>query len=99
MGFNGFDVGIQDLGAAANVLQQENEKVMADVKQTVAIAEEMAATWLGDAAGAFQQAKQHWDQGIAKMAQGMDSAVNVLRSNAQSYVSTDEANAAAFGGR
>lgn len=84
-----FSIDVNSANAVASRLESEEAQMIAYVKQTVALAEEMAQTWIGAAPKAFQEAKSLWDQGMREMDIGMANACAVLRSNASSYQNTD----------
>jgi WXG100 family type VII secretion target len=84
-----FSIDVNSANAVAGTLESEEAQMIAYVKQTVALAEEMAQTWIGAAPKAFQEAKFLWDEGMRKMDIGMANACTVLRTNASSYQNTD----------
>jgi WXG100 family type VII secretion target len=94
----GFSIDTASAVSVAAGLEGEEANIVKYIRDTVAVAEEMANTWKGDAPAAFQQAKALWDEGIAKMDVGMQNACTVLRSNISSYHSTDSDLAGLFSG-
>lgn len=85
-----FSIDTYGVLTVAASLENEEQDIVQYIKQTTLIAEEIASTWKGDAAMAFQQAKEIWDEGIMKMDLGMRNACAVLRNNVSSYQSADQ---------
>src|SRR5690348_889363 len=93
-----FSVNTADAGAVANSLEGEDEAILSYIQSIIQLAETMAQTWIGQTPQAYQQAQAQWNEGIGKMRDGMTRAIEVLRSNVQSYHSTDEGLAGLFSG-
>lgn len=93
-----YSIDVNSALAVAGALEGEEENIIAYVKQTIALAEDMASSWIGATPQAFLAAKSQWDQGMGKMEVGMANACAVLRSNAASYYNTDQSLTSLFSG-
>jgi WXG100 family type VII secretion target len=93
-----FSVNTADGAAVANSLQGEDEAILSYIQSIITLAESMAQTWIGQTPQAYQQAQAQWNEGIGKMRDGMTRAIEVLRSNLQSYHNTDESLTGLFSG-
>jgi WXG100 family type VII secretion target len=93
-----FSVDTASAASVAAALEGEEQNIVKYIRDTITIADRMATTFKGDAANAYQQAKQLWNEGIAKMDTGMQNACTTLRNNISSYHSTDQDLAGMFSG-
>jgi WXG100 family type VII secretion target len=82
-----YDVKVQtgDVAAKAQRIQTEAAEIEARLQQLTSAMGELAATWTGSAASAFQDMYQGWDRTARQMKQALEGIGRSLNSAGQDY--------------
>jgi len=87
----------QTMQKAAQQVQQVSEEINGELNSLMSNLEPVAASWKGNAASAFQQLMERWQQDATKLHQALADIAQMLDSTNKTYSQAEENNSSQIG--
>ena len=87
----------QTMQKAAQQVQQVSEEINGELNSLMSNLEPVAASWKGNAASAFQQLMERWQQDATKLQQALADIAQMLDSTNKTYSQAEENNSSQIG--
>jgi WXG100 family type VII secretion target len=88
----GYGTDVAVMQKAASQIRQTSDEINGELRSLLALLEPLASQWRGEAATAFQQLIERWQQDANKLTQALGGIADGMSSSSSSYSSSEEAN-------
>jgi ESAT-6 family protein len=89
---SGFGTSVEVMQKAASQIRQTSDEINGELRSLLSMLEPLASQWRGDAATAFQQLIDRWQQDATKLTQALGGIADAMSSSSSNYSSSEETN-------
>jgi ESAT-6 family protein len=80
------------MAKAASQIRQTSDEINGELRSLLSALEPVASQWKGQAASAFQQLIERWQQDANKLTQALGGIADAMDSSNKNYSQSEEAN-------